>query len=79
VNKPGLSVDSERGLVLAVDPENYRVLAFKTDGTFYATFGQYGNDAMSFMLPTGIAVGSDGKMYVADGDGHRIMIFPPLP
>jgi DNA-binding beta-propeller fold protein YncE len=79
VNKPALSVDLARNVVYAVDPENYRVLAFNADGTFRATFGQFGDDAMSFMLPTGIAVGSDGNVVVADGDGHRIMIFPPLP
>ena len=48
------------------------------DGTFKATWGLYGNDAQSFTLPTGIAVGPDGKVYVADGDAHRIMVFPPL-
>ena len=78
VNKPALAVDPQRKLVYAVDPENYRVLAFGTDGTFKATWGLYGNDAQSFTLPTGIAVGSDGKVYVADGDAHRIMVFPPL-
>jgi uncharacterized protein (TIGR03663 family) len=78
VNKPGLAVDPTRSVVYALDPENYRVLAFGTDGTFRAMFGQYGNDAMSFMLPTGIAVGPQGKIYVADGDGQRIMVFPAL-
>ncbi len=78
VNKPGLAVDPARNLVYTVDPENYRVLVFGTDGTFRATFGQYGNDAMSFMLPTGIAVGPEGKVYVADGDGHRVMVFAPI-
>jgi DNA-binding beta-propeller fold protein YncE len=78
VNKPGLAVDKERGIIYVVDPENYRVLAFNADGSFRATFGQYGNDATSFMLPTGIAVGPEGKIYVADGDGHRVMVFPPL-
>ncbi len=78
VNKPALAVDSARKLVYAVDPENYRVLAFGTDGVFRATWGLYGIDAESFTLPTGIAVGPDGKVYVADGDSHRIMVFPPL-
>ncbi len=78
VNKPALAVDSQRGIIYATDPENYRVLAFNADGSFRATFGSYGNDAQSFTLPTGIAVGSDGRVYVADGDAHRIMIFPPL-
>ena len=79
VNKPSLAVDRARGLVYAADPENYRVLVFNSDGTFRATFGQYGSDAMSFMLPTGLDVDSEGKLLVADGDGHRIMAFPALP
>ncbi len=78
VNKPAVAVDPARNLVYAVDPENYRVLAFGTDGAFKATWGLYGNDAQSFMLPTGIAVGPEGKVYVADGDAHRIMVFAPL-
>jgi len=78
VNKPSLAVDGQRRLVYAVDPENYRILAWNTDGEFQATWGLYGNDEQSFTLPTGLAVGADGKVYVADGDSHRIMIFPPL-
>jgi predicted membrane-bound mannosyltransferase/DNA-binding beta-propeller fold protein YncE len=78
VNKPALAVDKARNLIYVTDPENYRVLAFNTDGSFRAFFGQYGNDAQSFVLPVGIAVGPDGRIYVADGDAHRIMIFAPL-
>jgi sugar lactone lactonase YvrE len=78
VNKPALAVDPGRKLVYAVDPENYRVLAWDTNGQFKATWGVYGNDQQSFTLPTGIAVGPQGNVYVADGDAHRIMIFPPL-
>ena len=78
VNKPALAVDPVRNIVYVTDPENYRILAFNTDGTFKATFGMYGNDDQSFSLPTGIAVGKDGRVYVADGDGQRIMVFPPL-
>lgn len=78
INKPALAVDPARDLVYAVDPENYRVLAFGTDGNFKATWGLYGFDAQSFTLPTGIAVGLDGRVYIADGDAHRIMVFPPL-
>jgi uncharacterized protein (TIGR03663 family) len=77
-NKPYVAVDSERGLVYTTDPEGYRVLVFGVDGEYRAMFGLYGNEAGSFMLPTGIAVGPDGRVYVADGDAHRIMIFPPV-
>jgi DNA-binding beta-propeller fold protein YncE len=78
VNKPQVAVDRARNIVYVTDPENYRVIAFNADGSFRATFGQYGNDAQSFVLPTGIAVGPDGKVYVADGDAHRIMVFAAL-
>jgi len=76
VNKPQLAVDQRRTIIYATDPENFRVLAFGPDGAARFAFGQYGNDAQSFTLPTGIAVGPDGRIYVADGDGHRVMIFP---
>jgi DNA-binding beta-propeller fold protein YncE len=78
VNKPALAVDKARNLVYVTDPENYRVIAFNSDGSFRAVFGQYGNDAQSFVLPVGIAVGPDGRVYVADGDAHRIMVFAAL-
>ncbi len=78
VNKPALAVDPQRKLVYAVDPENYRILAWNSDGEFKATWGLYGNDQESFSLPTGVAVGPEGQVVVADGDAHRIMIFPPL-
>jgi uncharacterized protein (TIGR03663 family) len=76
VNKPQMAVDQRRTIIYATDPENYRVLAFGPDGSARFAFGGYGNDAQSFALPTGIAVGPDGRIYVADGDGHRVMIFP---
>ena len=78
VNKPAIAVDQARGLLYAVDPENYRVLAWDTGGAFVATWGMYGNDQMSFTLPTGIAVAPDGKVIVADGDSHRVVVFPPV-
>jgi uncharacterized protein (TIGR03663 family) len=77
VNKPYLAVDSQ-GVVYATDPEMYRVLVFDKDGAFKATFGQYGNDAKTFALPNGIAIGPNDTVYVADADNHRIMVFPAV-
>lgn len=48
------------------------------NANFLATWGLYGMDAQSFTMPTGVAVAPDGRVIVADGDAHRIMIFPPL-
>jgi tripartite motif-containing protein 2/3 len=71
-----VAVDAKRGLVYTTDPEGYRVLVFGTDGSFKGTWGQFGQEANTFTLPTGIAVAADGKVYVADGGSQRIMIFP---
>ncbi len=76
VNKPYVAVDGQRGLVYLTDPEGYRVLVFGTDGSFKGMWGGFGQEADTFTLPTGIAVGADGKVYVADGGANRIMIFP---
>lgn len=76
-NKPFLAVDST-GVVYATDPEGYRVVAFDSEGAFQAAFGLYGSDAASFALPNGIAVGPDDRVYVADADNHRVMVFPAL-
>ncbi|HEX9116066.1 MAG TPA: hypothetical protein VGA61_08360, partial [Anaerolineae bacterium] len=78
VNKPGIAIDATRGILYATDPENYRILAFGLDGTFKATWGMFGSEADAMMLPTGIAVAPDGKVVVADGDSHRVLVFPPL-
>jgi uncharacterized protein (TIGR03663 family) len=77
VNKPFVAVDST-GVVYASDPEGFRVLAWDSEGQFKATFGLYGSDAQSFALPSGIAVGQDDLVYVADADNHRVMVFAPL-
>jgi uncharacterized protein (TIGR03663 family) len=77
VNKPFLAVDST-GTVYASDPEGFRVLAWDSEGQFKATFGLYGNDAQSFALPNGIAIGPDDLVYVADADNHRVMVFPVI-
>jgi DNA-binding beta-propeller fold protein YncE len=82
-NKPYLAVDSI-GRVYATDPENYRVLVFDPTGQLTAMWGEYGFDATTFSLPTGITLDAEGNVYVTDSGGdedgnHRVLKFPPLP
>lgn len=58
---PPQSVDSERNFP-NVFPPLYR-------------FGRSGSEPGSFRLPSGLAVGKDDVLYVADAGNHRVQIF----
>jgi DNA-binding beta-propeller fold protein YncE len=75
--KPYLAVDAN-GYVYVTDPTSYRVLVFDSQGNFQLSFGKYGTEESSFALPSGIDVGDDGRVYVGDAGGGRIMVFDPL-
>lgn len=79
--------DSPRGAAVArdgsiyvVDMMNSRVQQFAPDGSFVRTFGTLGHGdgqlwRESNRGPTGIAVGPDGAVYVADTWNYRIVKF----
>jgi len=46
-----------------------------TATSFSFAFGSYGTRNSEFFLPRGIAVGSDGNIYVADSNNDRVQIF----
>jgi uncharacterized protein (TIGR03663 family) len=77
VNKPYLATDTA-GNVYASDPEGYRIIKFSNDGKVLAVWGSLGNTLSGFELPTGLAVGPDGRVYVADAGNNRILIFAPV-
>lgn len=79
--------DSPRGMAFGpdgslyvVDMRNARVQQFAADGTFVRQFGSLGHGDGQFWReasrgPTGIAVGPDGSVYVADTWNYRIQKF----
>lgn len=73
-NKPYLAA-SPSGEIYATDPEGFRVLAFDASGEFATTWGSYGTTLDRFTLPSGVAVGSDGSVWVVDTASHRILQF----
>lgn len=85
---PG-QLDSPRGVALApdgsifvVDMRNTRIAHYAADGTFIGQFGSLGHGDGQLWReanrgPTGIAVGADGFVYVADTWNYRIQKFTP--
>lgn len=71
-NKPYLATDTT-GWVLITDPEMYRVLVFDAVGVYVGGFGRYSTEADGMALPTGIDVGSDGTIWVADAGNSRVL------
>jgi len=76
------------GSVYVVDTDNYgssednhRIQKFTSDGTFVRKWGTSGTGDGEFSAPVGVAVASDGSVYVADGlangvqTNHRIQKF----
>ncbi len=75
-NKPFLAAD-DLGNVYVSDPDGYRILRFDSTGVFIHSWGVYGTDLDGFNLPTGIAVDSQGGLWVVDTGNHRLLHFTP--
>ena len=56
---------------------NCRVHRFSPTGTLERSWGTPGQGPGEFFLPHGIAVASDGRVFVCDRENDRIQIFSP--
>ena len=56
---------------------NARVHRFSSKGELVGSWGEPGTGPGQFMLPHGIAVHRDGRVFVADRENDRIQIFSP--
>ena len=53
----------------------FSIQVFDPRGRFMFNFGRKGSQDGELMRPTGVAVGHDGNIIVADRDNHRIQVF----
>ncbi len=70
--KPYLALTTS-GTVLVGDPVNARILAFAADGTFLWSSGGSDQPSAGLTFPEGLAVSSDGTLYVADAHSGRVV------
>jgi len=54
---------------------NRRIVHYNSEGKFVKTWGEYGTAPGKFILPHAIVVDSKGKLYVADRNSGRIVVF----
>jgi sugar lactone lactonase YvrE len=73
-NKPFIAVDN-KGHVFITDPEGFRVIEYTTDGQLVQTWGDYGSTPSTFGIAAGIAIDSQGNIWISDSGNNRIMKF----
>jgi DNA-binding beta-propeller fold protein YncE len=54
---------------------NARVHKYSADGGYLFSWGEYGTDPGQFNLVHSIATDSEGQVYVADRENHRVQVF----
>ncbi|PKN97260.1 MAG: hypothetical protein CVU42_16720 [Chloroflexi bacterium HGW-Chloroflexi-4] len=73
-NKPYIDVDNQ-GHVFVTDPDAYRILEFDNFGNFIRGWGDYSSGIDGFGMPIGIAVDSQGRVWVSDADNGYMLRF----
>ena len=80
---PVAIAQDRQGNLYVAEFYNHRIQKFSADGKFLMTWGKEGdwnqpNQPPEYMLyPSGLDVGPDGNMYVADGGRDKIKVFSP--
>ncbi|HSJ86484.1 MAG TPA: NHL repeat-containing protein, partial [Anaerolineales bacterium] len=77
-NKPFIAVGPDDH-VFVTDPEGYRVIEFKNDGTFVRTWGDFGTGPDEIGLASGVAVDATGHVWVTDAGNNRILRYTITP
>jgi DNA-binding beta-propeller fold protein YncE len=57
------------------DKTNDRMVKYSRDGKFLMSWGHHGSGPGEFNVPHGLAMDSEGRLYVADRANNRIQIF----
>lgn len=73
-----IAVDNRNNNIIVTDTQNFRIQVFDKDGEFIRTFGKVGDRPGNFSRPKGVAVDSDGHIYVADSAFNNVQIFNEL-
>ena len=78
-NRPYLALDEARNILYVSDPDAARVLVYDTRGNCLGSFGQPGDAPYGqnqFGTTAGLAVDAQGRVYVVDAGGNRVLRFP---
>lgn len=72
-----VAVDSQLGVVSALDINTYQIYQYDQTGNLIAIFGGRGQRAGQFAKPVSLAAGSDGTLYILDSGRSDIEVLAP--
>lgn len=75
VNPRGIAYNRSRKIVYISDRSNDKVFLFSGIGDYLGEFGGSGDGFGEFSYPAGLAYDERGKLYVADRDNNRVVIY----
>ena len=73
--KPWCIDATDSGLLIVSSFMSNKVMIYTTRGGLVHVFGEHGSELGQFDSPIGVSVDSDGLIYIADCDNHRIQVF----
>lgn len=71
----GVVYNRSRQIVIVSDSLKNKLVVFGKNGSYLGEFGGTGNGMGEFNYPAGLALDESGKLYVADRDNNRIVIY----
>jgi DNA-binding beta-propeller fold protein YncE len=75
-NPVSVATDLSRNRLYVVDSKLHCVVVYDSEtGKFITKFGKRGIEDGQFNFPTDIAVGLDGRLYIADAMNRRVQVF----
>ncbi len=70
---PAIAADHK---VYVADSSNNRIQVFNSDGSYFTTYGSYGNSNAEFDYPTNVAINPvNGDILVSDSNNQRVQVF----
>ena len=74
-DKPYCIDATDCGHLIVSSHVSHKVMIYTTGGDLVRVFGKQGSELGQFDSPIGVSVDSDGLIYIADGNNHRIQVF----
>ena len=75
--EPHLAIDAGRDILYATDGRNHQVLRFNLDGKRLPALAKDASGQDLFKTPIGVAVGTDGSVYVTDAGSAKVLKLKP--